>query len=71
MDAEVVTIDADNGIAVIRKRFNRNVLSNDWQQFLTINDPISMLTMKHLQENRENFLKLVSWNEFKAWIHEN
>ena len=70
MDAEVVTIDADNGITVVRKRNNRYPLSSEWQQFLTDNDPLSKLTMQHLLQNRETLLKLVSWDEFRIWIQE-
>ena len=69
-EAEVVTIDADNGIAVVRKRQNRHLLSSDWQQVLSIKDPMSILTMKQLQENREHLLRLMSWDEFRTWIQQ-
>jgi SAM-dependent methyltransferase len=65
-DADLVTIDVDNGITVVRRRKNEHQLSDRWRDFLSVN-PISMLNFQHLKDHREELLPLVSVEEFRTW----
>ena len=68
-DAEVVTIDVDTGIAVLRKRPNLHPLPPRWREELGPN-PISMLEWRHLAGHREELLRLVTLKEFVDWLDE-
>jgi hypothetical protein len=69
MDAEIVIIDIDYGVGVLRLRENKHPLSEDWRDFLGVN-PISMLEFRHISQNREDLHRLVSLSEFRSWLDE-
>eukprot|EP01038_Epipyxis_sp_PR26KG_P011930 gene11930-15965_t len=68
-DLDIVTIDIDTGIAVIRRQLNTQPLSKNWKDFLGFS-PLSMLQYSHLKANREEFLRLKSIAEFVEWLNE-
>jgi predicted O-methyltransferase YrrM len=66
---EVVVVDIDHGVGVIRKRPNHHPLSAEWIDKLGY-IPIDVLTNEHLNEARRELLRLVSWNGLQRWLDE-
>jgi hypothetical protein len=64
---EVVVLDVDYGVAVMRRRENKHPLPNEWVQFLGIN-PIAMLDYDHLSEQREVLHRLMSFADLDEWL---
>ena len=68
-DVEIVVVDVDHGVGVIRKRTNRHQLPKYWQDYLNFG-AISMLTYEDLEDNRETLLRLISMKELREWFDE-
>ena len=68
-DLDIVTIDTDHGITVIRRGTPNTQLSEYWQTALQPY-PIHFLNYTHLEENRTDLLNLMTIREFKKWFHQ-
>jgi hypothetical protein len=66
---DLVVVDVDHGVGVLRRRPNRNPLTAEWIQLLGP-DPISALTTDHLRNHRRELLPLVSMNGLQRWLDE-
>jgi len=64
---EVVTVDADMGIAVIRRRLNSHRLPIDIEYKL-LDSPLEALSYSDFSEKRNDILRLVSLKEFRSWL---
>ena len=69
-DLDIITIDTDHGIGVIRKGFPTAKLSEYWHTFLSPY-PIHQLNYTYLDYNRTELLNLKTISEFKKWFHLN
>jgi hypothetical protein len=67
MDVDMVVVDVDHGVGVLRKGENRHPLSSQWQEFLGAS-PLSMLRWEHLKNHREELLTLVTMSGFRKWL---
>jgi hypothetical protein len=70
-DIEIVTVDVDHGVAVVRRRPNLHPLPTPLlEQLLRSEDPLEAFTYAELIQHRESLLRLVSVAEFRAWLNE-
>jgi hypothetical protein len=71
-DIEVVTIDVDHGVGVVRRRANQHPLPPALQQQAAryAHNPLEAFTYAELRANRKDLLRLVSVSEFRAWLDE-
>jgi hypothetical protein len=71
-DIEVVTIDIDHGVGVVRRRANLHPLPPALQQQAGryAHNPLEAFTYAELRANRKELLRLVSVAEFRAWLVE-
>lgn len=70
-DVEVVTIDLDHGVAVVRKRPNLHPLAAELERrALQPANPIEAFTYVDLDLHRNEMLRLVSLTEFRSWLNE-
>jgi hypothetical protein len=67
-EIEIIVIDIDFGVGVIRRRPNLHPLEEKWQKYLSVN-PISMLDYNHFIHHKEELLRLVSLQEFESWLN--
>ena len=66
---ELVIIDIDHGVAVLRRQLNRHRMPVDIESRVQ-GGGIDNLDWKFLQTERENVLRLVTMNEMRAWLDE-
>jgi hypothetical protein len=64
---DIVVVDADHGVAVIRKRPNSEPLTEEWKAFLG-SDPIGVLSDSILRTHRQNIIPLVTVFELDYWL---
>jgi hypothetical protein len=57
------------GVGVVRRRPNKHPLDQHWIDFLGTN-PISMLESEDIRTFRHDFLRLVTIDQFMAWLDE-
>lgn len=71
-DLEVVTIDVDHGVGVVRRRPNRHLLPLGLLQKAQASaaDPLSAFTYVDLEQHREELLRLMTVADFRAWLAE-
>lgn len=70
-DVEVVTIDIDHGVTIVRKRPNLHRLPAELERrALSAGNPIEAFTYVDLEAHRNMILRLVSLTEFRAWLDE-
>jgi hypothetical protein len=71
-DLEVVTIDIDHGVAVLRRRANLHPLPMELRQQVAryAHDPLEAFTFAEMLANKMAILRLVSVAEFRAWLSE-
>jgi hypothetical protein len=69
MDVDMVVVDVDHGVGVLRRGENRHPLSSQWQELLGAS-PLSMLQWEHLKNHRDELLTLVTVDEFVDWLEE-
>jgi hypothetical protein len=69
-DIEVVTIDVDHGVGVVRKRPNRHPLPMELQAKLVAagDRPLDAFTYAQLEDHRDELLRLVTVAEFREWL---
>ena len=67
-DLDIITIDTDHGIGVIRKGTPNTKLSEYWRTVLNPY-PIPFLNYTHLEQHRTELLNLKTIREFKKWFH--
>ncbi len=68
-DVEIVVVDVDYGVGVLRPRLNTHPLTSEWQRFLGVN-PVSMLQYKHHVQHRRELHRLMSLRQLEAWLDE-
>lgn len=68
-DVEIVVVDIDHGVGVIRRRANKHPLSDEWKQLLSV-APIAVLTTAHLVNHRNELLRMMSMKQFELWLEE-
>ena len=66
---EVVVLDVDYGVAVMRRRENKHPLPNEWVQFLGIN-PIAMLDYNHLRSSGPVLHRHMTFDMLREWLRE-
>jgi hypothetical protein len=70
-DVEVVTVDVDHGVAVVRRRPNLHPLPAELRDKQRRSEnPLEAFTYADLERYRESLLRLVSVAEFRAWLGE-
>ena len=71
-DIEIVIVDIDHGVGVIRKRQNKHSLPTEWESMLglTAEDVIQSLQNDHLRNNRTDLLRLVTVDGMLDWLNE-
>lgn len=76
-DIEIVIVDVDHGVGVIRKRQNKNSLPAEWQSLLGLtperfipSEVIKSLQNDHLRNNRTDLLRLVTVDGMLEWLNE-
>ena len=81
-DLDMVVVDVDQGVGVIRRYPNSNRLPSVWAKRLksagglnedgtcTSMEFINEISYKEFDEHRETFLKLVTLHEFREWLQE-
>jgi hypothetical protein len=79
-DSEIVVVDIDHGVGVLRKRPNTHHLPEIWSKrvvkgFQAINWTVTSefmqgISYEELDANREVMLRLVSMNGFRKWLEE-
>jgi predicted O-methyltransferase YrrM len=67
-DIDLVVVDADHGIAVVRRRSNTHPLSAEWKKILG-GDPISVLGNDHLRNHRLELLPLMTMMDMEEWLY--
>lgn len=68
-DLEIVVVDIDYGVGVIRRRVNRHPLPEEWIEYLDVN-PISMLTYDVYEKNRHTLQRMMTMADFRKWLSE-
>ena len=71
-DIEVIIVDIDQGVGVIRRRDNKHPLNSHWQQ-LGGGDPwklINLLSNRHFREDKSSLIRLMPIDEMLRWIDE-
>lgn len=69
VDVEILVVDIDFGVGVLRRRTNRHPLSVAWQRRLSVN-PVSMLRFTDYLAHRQDLLRLTSLSDFVLWLDE-
>jgi hypothetical protein len=64
---EIIVVDVDHGVGVVRKRPNNRPLSAQWIEFLG-NDPISKLSNDILATSRTELLRLATVDGLEVWL---
>lgn len=68
---EVVVVDIDHGVGVIRKRRNQHPLSSRWQlQLGTAADTLTRMTWEDFSENKKELVRLITVKELRSWLDE-
>jgi hypothetical protein len=77
---EIVVVDIDHGVGVIRKRPNTHPLPERWSNrviegfqlidWTVTSEFMQGISYEDLDANREILLRLVSMNEFRNWLEE-
>ena len=68
---EVVVVDADHGIGVIRRRRNNHPLSQHWQERLIApSSPSHALSNSDLRQHRSELIRLVTVQGMLDWLAE-
>ena len=68
-DVEIVIVDVDFGVGVIRRRANRNPLPTEWVDFLGVN-PVSMLDFEQIRDHRNKLFRMISFDDMDMWLRE-
>lgn len=66
-DIEIVIVDVDTGVGVIRRRPNEHPLSDYWREFLGVN-PLSMLKFSDFAKHKSDLFRLISIGELENWL---
>lgn len=70
-DYEIVIIDIDHGVGVVRKRPNRHLLPPEIEQrLLSAENALEAFTYQDLDTHRNIFLRLMSIVEYREWLEE-
>jgi hypothetical protein len=82
-ELEIVVVDIDHGVGVIRKRPNTHRLPSEWETRLLLAGGwdimhedgdmmpfIEEISYQELDANREVLLRLMSMNGLRRWLHE-
>lgn len=70
-DIEVIIIDIDHGVGVVRKRPNLYPLPTEFEQVLfNTENPLEAFTYADLEASREVFLRLIPVAGFRKWLDE-
>jgi hypothetical protein len=68
-DVEVVTLDLDHGVAVLRRRPNMNRMPAELEERMNNgSNPIEVFTYSDLVQYRADMLRLVTVAQFRAWL---
>jgi len=65
---EIITVDVDQGVAVLKRRHNCNRLPIKWEMKIIEEGVINALTYEDLVAHRDVFLRLVSLSEMRKWL---
>ena len=68
-DIEIVVVDVDYGVGVIRRRPNRHPLPAEWIKYLDVN-PISMLSYDLYEKHKHVFHRMMTMADMRAWLKE-
>ena len=68
-DLEIVIVDIDQGVGVIRRRPNRHPLAQDLIEFLGVS-PISMLDNDIFRSRKDQIFRLLTIDQFVEWLDE-
>jgi hypothetical protein len=80
-ELEIVVVDIDHGVGVIRKRPNTHRLPSEWEMILLLAGGwdimhgdgdmplIEEISYQELDANREVLLRLMSMNGLRRWLH--
>ena len=66
-EVEVVVLNFDHGVGVLRRRKNKHPLPPEWVAWLSVS-PISMLKYADLVDHRDALLRLIGFRELEAWL---
>ena len=66
---ELVIIDIDQGVGILRRQLNRHRLNIDVENRV-LAEGIDYLDWSFLQLERENVLRLVTMSEMRGWLDE-
>ncbi len=67
MDIEIVVADFDHGIAIVRRGTNNHRIPSHLENEL-YKETFDSLKYKYFDENRETFLRLMSFAEIRNWL---
>ena len=68
-DVEIVVVDIDCGVGVLRRRENKHPLPHHLVEYLDM-DPVSMLNYEMLDSDRFGLLRLMSYQDMVNWVEE-
>ena len=66
---EIIIVDIDQGVGLIRRRRNNNRMEMSLENIL-LEDGINALTWNLLKFKRENLLRLVTLDQMRQWLND-
>lgn len=66
-DIEIVVVDIEYGVGVIRRRQNRHPLPIEWIRRLDVN-PISMLTFEMFEQHKHTLHRFMTLADVRNWL---
>ena len=67
---EIIVVDIDQGVGLIRRRRNNNRMKMSLENILLENG-MDALTWNLLKSERENLLRLVTLDQMRKWLDDN